>query len=132
MKKVKLKGIVFSGNGEGKKYLELPWVKRQIEEKLGFIPYLGTLNLLLSKENAERRKLLEKVGLIKICPVNSYCSGILHKAHIGTLECAIVIPEVSYYPKNYLEIIASNYLRAKLKLKDGDEVMVVADLLVYG
>lgn len=128
MKKVKLTGTVFSGTGEGKKYLELPWVKRQVEEKLGFIPYIGTLNILLSKENAERRKLLETVGAMRICPVKGYCSGILHKAHIGTLECAIVIPEVKSYPKNYLEVIAAAYLRAKLKLKDGEEVIVIADL----
>jgi riboflavin kinase len=128
LKKVKLTGTVFSGSGEGKNYLALPWVKRQVEEKLGFTPYLGTLNILLSKENTERRKLLETASVMRICPIKGYCSGILRKAHIGTLECAIIIPRVTSYPKNYLEVIAAAYLRGKLKLKDGDEVMVIADL----
>ena len=119
---------MFTGTGEGKKYLELPWVKRQIEEKLGFTPYLGTLNLLLSKENAKRRKLLETADAMKICPVEGYCSGILHKAHIGELECGIVLPEVASYPQDYLEVIAADFLRANLQLEDGDEVTVTAYL----
>jgi riboflavin kinase len=119
---------VFSGTGEGKKYLILPWVKRQVEEKLGFTPYPGTLNILLSEESAKRRKLLVTADAMKICPAEGYCNGILHKAHIGGLECAIVIPEVASYPDDYLEVIAADYLRAKLQLKDGDTVTVTADM----
>ena len=52
-------GTVFSGEGNGKKFVDLPWVKQQIEEKLGFSPYLGTLNLRLTEKDAEKRSLLE-------------------------------------------------------------------------
>jgi riboflavin kinase len=128
LKRIKLTGTVFTGNGEGKKHLILPWVKRQIEEALGYTPYPGTLNLQLSKENAKHRKQLETANATRICPVEGYCSGILHKAHIGKLECAIVIPEVATYPQDYLEIIAPDHLRTQLNLKDGDEVTITADL----
>ena len=128
MKKIKLSGTVFSGGGEGKKFLELPWVKRQIEEKLGFAPYLGTMNVKLSKESGKRRKLLEKTHYIKVCPSNGYCNGVLFKVFIGTLECAIVVPEVAGYPKDVLEIIASVNLRETLKLEDGGEVTVTVNL----
>ena len=124
MKRIKLSGTVFSGGGEGKKFLELQWVKRQITEKLGFVPYSGTLNVKLSEESAKRRKLLEKAPSVKICPADGYCNGLLFKALIGTLECAIVVPEVAGYPKNLLEIIASVNLRETLQLKDGSEVTV--------
>jgi riboflavin kinase len=124
LKRIKISGEVSSGRGEGKKFLDLPWVKRQIEEKLGFVPYRGTLNVLLSEESVKRKKLLEKAHSIKVCPSEGYCIGVLFKAFIGTLECAIVVPEVADYPKDVLEIIASVNLRKVLQLKDGDEVTV--------
>lgn len=124
MKKTTLNGTVFHGQGEGKKFLELPWVKRQIEEKLGFTPYPGTLNILLSEESAKRRKLLETAHSIKVCHAEGYCNGAIYQAFIGDLKCAIVIPDVEDYPKNVLEVIAPENLRAQLKVKDGDEIAV--------
>jgi riboflavin kinase len=128
LKRIKLSGTVFSSRGNGKKFLELPWVKQQITEKLGFAPYPGTLNVKLSKENAKRRKLLVNAPSAKIYPASGYCNGALFKAFIGTLECAIVVPEVAGYPKDVLEIIAAVNLREQLQLKDGSEVTVTVNL----
>ena len=128
MEKIKFSGKVFSGKGGGKKFLDLPWVKRQINAILGFTPYAGTLNIRLSDESVERRKLLEKAASITIYPAEGYCSGKLFKASIGVLECAIVIPEVAGYPEDVLEIIAPVNLREKLQLEDGDEITVTVNL----
>jgi riboflavin kinase len=128
LKRIELSGKIFSSRGEGKKFLELPWVKRQIKQKLGFTPYLGTLNVMLSEESVKRKKLLEKAHSIKVCPADGYCSGTFIKALIGTLECAIVVPEVAGYPKGVLEIIASVNLREQLQLEDGGEVTVTVIL----
>jgi len=65
---------------------------------------------------------------MKICPADGYCNGLLFKAFIGTLECAIVVPEVAGYPKALLEIIAPVNLRETLQLEDGGEVTVTASL----
>ena len=127
MKQTQLTGTVFTGTGEGKKYLTLPWVKHQLEEALGYTPYPGTLNLRLSKQTATHRKLLETPNATRIQPAKGYSTGILHKAHISTVECAIIIPENPTYPRDYLEIIAADYLREKLKLKDGDTITVTPD-----
>ena len=116
--------MVFSGGGEGKKFVDLPWVKRQIKENLSFIPYSGTLNLKLSGESVKRRKLLAKAHSVKVCPSEGYCSGTIIKASIGTLKCAIVVPEIASYPKDVLEIIAAVNLREMLQLEDGTEVPV--------
>ena len=124
---MKLTGTVFTGTGEGKKYITLPWVKHQLQTALGYTPYPGTLNLHLSKQNAARRKLLETPDATRIQPAKGYSTGILHKAHIGKRECAIIIPETPTYPQNYLEIIAADYLREKLNLKDGTEITVTAE-----
>jgi riboflavin kinase len=128
LKRIELNGTVFSSRGEGKKFLELPWVKQQIKQKLGFTPYLGTLNVMLSEESVKRKKLLEKAHPIKVFPADGYCSGTLIKAFIGKLECAIVIPEVAGYPKGVLEIIAPVNLRETLQLEDGGEVKVTVNL----
>jgi len=128
LKKLKLNGTVFSGRGDGKEFLELSWVKQQITEKLGFIPYPGTLNLKLDKESMKSRKLLENAPSERITPADGYYNGILFKAFIGILEVAIVIPEVPAYPKDLLEVIASLNLRRTLQLEDGCEVMVTVDL----
>jgi riboflavin kinase len=121
---VTFEGKVFTGEGNGKKYLALPWVQRQVKEKLGFKPFLGTLNLKLSRESSLRRKLLEKNESPTICPAEGYCVGVLLKATVDAMECAVIIPKVKNYPENVLEIIAPVNLREKLKVKDDDEVAV--------
>jgi len=126
--KIELSGRIFSGQGEGRKYLERPWVKREIEEKLGFTPYAGTLNLRLSKESEQQRRVLEKSAFLRVCASEECCSGLIFKASIGVLECAVVIPEVEGYPKDVLEVIAWTNLREKLQLRDGDEVTIKVDL----
>jgi riboflavin kinase, archaea type len=121
---VTFEGKVFTGEGNGKKYLALPWVQRQVKEKLGFKPFLGTLNLKLTRESSLRRKLLEKNESPTICPAEGYCVGVLLKATVDAMECAVIIPKVKNYPENVLEIIAPVNLREKLKVKDDDEVAV--------
>jgi riboflavin kinase len=126
--KITLRGRVFSGTGEGRKFIDLPWVKRQIEEKLGFTPYSGTLNIHLSKDNTKEKKLLENAKRLEICPEKGYCTGLLIKAHIESVECAIIIPQFSNYPSGLLEIIAPWYLRGRLKLADGSEATVTVSV----
>ena len=122
------KGTVFSGKGEGRKFIELPWVKGQIEEKLCFAPYSGTLNIRLSKEDAKQKKLLEDVNQIEICPQEGFCKGMLIKSYIDGLESAIIIPVVPHYPNDVLEVISPWYLRERLKIADDNEVTVIVDL----
>lgn len=124
MEEIKLCGKVFSGKGGGKKFLQLPWVKQQISENLSFTPYLGTLNIKLSSDSAVKRELLENIAAMRVLPAKGYCEGKLFKATIGTVECGIVIPEVEGYPHDLLEVLASENLREKLQLVDGDEMTI--------
>lgn len=122
--RIKLSGKVFTGKGEGRLFVGYTWVKHEIEEKLGFTPYAGTLNLKLSAESIPQRKVLEASADLRICASEGGCSGLLSKAQIGTLECGIIIPNIENYPHDVLEIIAWAYLRERLKLRDGDNVAV--------
>jgi riboflavin kinase, archaea type len=117
-------GTVYSGKGTGKKFVALPWVQTQIEQKLGFTPYPGTLNIRLTEETKEKRKLLDpKKGLL-VKPQTGYYAGVLFRASIECLECAVVVPLMPNYPGDVLEVISPLYLRGKLGLIDGKRVTV--------
>jgi riboflavin kinase len=119
-----LRGKVFSGKGEGEKFIRLPWVKEQIAKKIGFVPYSGTLNIKL-EENSAKLNLLKKTRALEISPAAGFCRGKCFKAHLtDNVECAIVIPEIADYPEDVLEVIAPINLRDKLSLKNGDTVEI--------
>ncbi len=105
-------------------------MRKQIVEKLGFEPYLGTLNLRLTKESTEAKKQLLKQGkAIEIVPVKGFYRGLCFKARImDRVEGAIIIPQVPSYSKDVLEVIASAHLRETLKLREGDEVRLTVYL----
>ena len=118
-----LKGKVFSGGKRGRLFVDLPWVKKQINEKLGFNPYIGTLNLRLPNKTVLDR-LREADGII-IVPEKGYFEGKCFKALVnGKIEGAVVLPDVPDYPPDLLEILAPVNLRKKFGLKDGMVVEV--------
>lgn len=117
-------GKVFSGKGTGKSFIDLPWVKRQIQSKLGFTPYSGTLNIHLTHEGKEKRKHLNPAKGMMVEPEKGYYSGVLFKAVIDTLNCAVVIPITPNYPRDVLEVISPLYLRGQLGLIDGSLVAI--------
>jgi riboflavin kinase, archaea type len=102
----------------------LPWVKRQIEGTLGFKPVLGTLNLQLTAASSLRKKQLDKTKAALIVPAKGFCVGLLFKASISGIACALILPEVEGYPENVLEIVAPVNLRKVLRLQDGDVVSI--------
>lgn len=124
MKTLCLNGKVFSGKGGGAKFITLDWVKQQIEEKLGFVPFTGTLNIKLTEDSVKLRQLMDKANSTEITPAKDFCRGKCFKAFIIDLKCAVIIPEVAGYPENVVEIIAPANLRERFKLKDGDNVEV--------
>ena len=124
MPQLTFKGRVFSSNSEGQEFISLPWVKRQVREKLGFTPYSGTLNIRLTEESAQRKKLLKTAQKFEITPEKGYCSGIFIEAHMEGLKCGIVLPQVPDHPPDVLEVIAAWNLRERFKIEDGSEVCI--------
>lgn len=121
---ITVKGNVCTGLSEGKRFTELPWVRKQIEEKIGFEPHLGTLNLSLSSD-MKIGKLLNGFKGWKIIPEKGYLPGRLYKALVkGKIAAAVVRPEVPSYREDVIEIVAPSCLREEFDLADGDEVEV--------
>ncbi len=125
MPQLEFVGTVFSGKGTGKRFVALPWVTLQVEQKLGFTPYSGTLNLRLTEQDVIKRKVLDPKHGITINPESGYLPGTVYPAAIQGLECAVVVPDVPDYPQDVIEVISPIYLRGKLGLSDGKKVTVM-------
>ena len=128
MANVSLKGKVYTGKGEGKKFITLPWVEHQIREKLGFVPFAGTLNIRLNREGLANKKMLTNAARLEITPEKGYCKGVLIKAKITGLDCAIIIPLVGGYSPDVVEVISPVFLRQRLHLADGSETAIMISL----
>lgn len=114
-----LKGRVSSGLGEGKYYMHLSWVRKQIFKIFGFHPYPGTLNLRILDVTSLR--LLDHSKGFQIQPIEGYSMGRCFKALImDRVWGAVVRPNIQNYPEDLLEVIAPINLRNQLNLRDGD------------
>ena len=126
--KVHFKGKVISGMGEGRYYTEQKGYVNQFNEKLGFIPYPGTLNVEIKYIERNKLRLLKSYTAITIDEFKtenrSFGSVACFRANISGIDGAIVLPLRSHY-SNILELISPHFLREKLNLKDGDEVEIV-------
>jgi len=127
---VTLEGILFSGLGEGAYYVTRDGYRKQFIEKLGFDPYPGTLNLKLTSDyDMKTRSELETYPAIEVQgfknetrtygPVKCFPAIINNK-----VKGAVLSAMRSHYNSSVLEIISSDYIRSKLKLKDGNKVKV--------
>ncbi|MGD2072495.1 MAG: CTP-dependent riboflavin kinase [Candidatus Thorarchaeota archaeon] len=124
-----IKGELISGIGEGHYYVTRKGYTSQFEQKLGFHPYPGTLNLLLEREHdIIVREMLDN------CPYVEIHEFIDEDRTFGGVKCypvsikgipgAILSPLRTHHPKNIIEIISPVNLRKSLDLKEHDEVSV--------
>ena len=128
---IKITGKVASGLGEGQYYLGQEEYLTQIAEKLGFKPFPGTLNIAVTSEEYSKLDLLPDSAIIQIGGFEAQgrtfgkadCIPVL----IGKIKCAIIIPDRSHHT-DVLEIISKAQLREKLKLNDGDSIVVNIEL----
>lgn len=125
--KMKLQGNVQSGLGEGRYYISRKGYIVQFQEKLGFIPYLGTLNLKIRPGSELSLRKLRSMDGIHIdgfvTDDRTYGPVKVFMGNISGVKCAIIFPERSVY-SDVLEVISVDFLRDSLNLKDGDELLV--------
>lgn len=123
-----LQGVVFSGLGEGAYYVKQDGYQKQFIEKLGFYPYPGTLNVRLTSEyDIKAKRELEDYPAVEIegfknelrtfGPVKCYPTFVNNKA-----KGASIFALRTHYDASVLEIIAPQYLRNQLKIRDGQKV----------
>ncbi|MBS7642258.1 MAG: DUF120 domain-containing protein [Candidatus Bathyarchaeia archaeon] len=121
------RGIVFSGLGEGAYYVRI--YSKLFLEKLGFIPYPGTLNLKL--KSLDDIKVARSILMFPAIEIKGFSNGSrsygdvkCYRAYIRSEEVYIVFPERTHYRNDVVEVISAENIREKLRLRDGDIVDV--------
>ncbi len=124
-------GTVQSGMGEGGYYICQSGYLKQFEEKLGFTPFEGTLNVQVDPEDVGKLDVVKSIAGIPIAGFSeggrSFGDVVAYKAKIRNIDCAIVVPERSHYV-DIIEIICQYHLRRTLSLEDGVHVDVKVNL----
>jgi riboflavin kinase, archaea type len=119
-----LQGIVVSGVGQGARFVRLDWVRSAIRRSLGFDPYPGTLNVrLVDSDVLLRWRQTSKQGALLLLtpPPPEPCGGRLVPITVARdIPAAVIVPDVTRYGDDVLEVIAAVYLRSCLGLQDGD------------
>jgi len=127
----KLKGKIVSGVKQGAFFTQLDWFQKQCQEKLGYTPYPGTLNLEISAEHIPEIELIEQKSEIEFIPPDSrFCSGRAYAVDIQGIRAAIIMPakEVRVHGKNIVEVISEVKLKDALGADDGDSVELTVDI----
>ena len=125
----KIFGTVQSGLGEGKYYLSFKQYVYQLKEKLGFEPFLGTLNFSVDEaELSSFKKALKEIYINGFATKERSFGGLLAmKVKInGKILGAVIFPDRTNLPPDTAEVIAPINLRKKFELKDGDKIALEA------
>lgn len=124
-------GKIVSGAGEGAYFTRINWVQEQCQERLGFKPYPGTLNLEISSEYLPIIESLNREkGIELISPDPKFCNAKVFPVSLGDIGGALIMPDekVRIHAKNIIEIIAPLKIKASLKASDGDFISVAIKL----
>ena len=117
-----LYGRVIDGFGEAASFMALPWVLDGVRQALGFDPYPGTLNVrLLDVETLLRWGEIRKRATLRLAPpAPDQCGGDLVPLVVAPdISAAVIVPDVTRYDGDVLEVIAAVHLRSRLRLRDG-------------
>ena len=128
---VHIRGTVSSGVGEGQYYISQDGYKVQFQEKLGFSPFPGTLNLELAGPEVNKLRLLKAnpAFLIERFQTAERTFGEVYawKATLDGNACAAILPKRTHYTR-VLEVISADHLRTRFGLSDGDEVEIEVEV----
>lgn len=120
---MEIEGKILTGFGKGAYFLGQEFYKTKFNEECGFTPYPGTLNITVPKSYLRDIKNIKNSCINIIKPKEGFGGVKYIKAILnGDIVGAIVFPDKTTHDENYLEFIAKENLRNKLKLKDGDIV----------
>ena|SRR2546425_4590502 len=124
---VRLQGTVASGTGQGAHFMRLEWVRAAVRAAVGFDPYPGTLNLRLGEADTLRRwrEARASAAVLLAPPPTEPCGGRLVPVLVAPdVTAAVVVPDITRYGDDVLELVAPVHLRSRLGLRDGDVLTI--------
>ncbi|MFA5772664.1 MAG: DUF120 domain-containing protein [Thermoplasmata archaeon] len=125
--RIKIRGEVTSGLGEGKYYLSQSGYISQFKDKLKFTPFKGTLNVKIKGRETDKLSFLHNAEGVQISDFQNgnrtFGGAKCFFGDINNYECAVVLPNRSHY-SDVIEIVSRHQLRKVLNLKDGDIIEI--------
>ena len=130
-----LSGVVFSDLGRASQFMALDWVQQKLRDDLGYDPFPATLNLRPATDADARtwQAAQSELQAIEFMPSHkSFCSARIFLGDIrgaGSADArpvrgAVLLPSVSDYPADKIEIVAPVHLKKHLRVKDGDRLIL--------
>jgi len=127
---VELKGTLVSGMGEGAYYMSLKGYTKQFKEKLGYVPFPGTLNVKLSKK--EHIETVSQFYSLDCVLINGFSDEKrtygwvkCFNAKLNNLiNCELIILERTHHDNSVIELISKINIRKTAKLKDGSNLTI--------
>lgn len=120
---MKIDGEVTTGLGKAAYFLSQEFYTKEFEKNLGFVPFPGTLNVVVDEDYLDEINKIKNSCENLIKPDEGFGAVKYIKAILNEkIEGAIVFPAKTTHDENYLEFIAEDKLRDQLNLNDGDIV----------
>jgi CTP-dependent riboflavin kinase len=129
----KITGVIFSDLGQASSFMKLDWVQRALEKSLGFAAFPATLNV--RPKTPKDAQLWENVqsesnGIPLPAAEGGFCAARLYPVEIqgpavssnGTVNGAVLLPDVTNYPRDKIEIVAPVRLKEAFGVQDGDQI----------
>jgi riboflavin kinase len=107
-----MRGKILSGLGQAQCFLTREGYSRQFQDRLGFIPFPGTLNVLLDEPFPTERQAIQIEGFAE--EGRSFGECRCYRIKLNGIDAAVVRPERSGYSPELIEIIVPlRFCRAK-------------------
>jgi riboflavin kinase len=120
---MKINGEVTTGLGKAAYFLSQEFYTNEFKKNLGFVPYPGTLNIIVGNEHLDEINEIKDSCENLIKPDEGFGAVKYIKAKLNDeVDGAIVFPAKTTHEENYLEFIAEDKLRDKLNIVDGNVV----------
>ena len=120
---MKIDGEVTTGLGKAAYFLSQEFYTKEFQKNLGFVPYPGTLNVIVGDDHLDEINRIKDECENLIKPDEGFGAVKYIKAKLNDkVDGAIVFPAKTTHEENYLEFIAEDKLRDKLNIVDGNVV----------
>ncbi len=124
---MQIRGVVQSGAGRGAHFTQVDWVVQQCAEKLGFVPFPGTLNVAIRDQDLPDLERLLAAAEVSLVPTDpAFCAARVEPVTVRGIPCALVLPseDVRIHADTTIELLAPCHLKRTFGLQDGDPIVI--------
>ncbi|WP_148688078.1 DUF120 domain-containing protein [Methanopyrus sp. SNP6] len=116
-------GEYVKGLGEGRRYVSIPYYRREIERVIGTRPFPGTFNVRVEREERESLRELASSYGYRIEPHGEYGGAWLYPCLVGGRPAWLVFPDLTEH-RDQVEFISETELRREINVTHGDTVKI--------